>query len=327
MSTTTPNYGLVKPQLTDTADITAMNPNWDKIDQELKKKYGTDNKPTASDVGALPLDGSVPMSGALDIVQENKPSVTLYTGETKDTATERVRFGQEYGYLKLSHRVITGDETSLQISGKKGFTPIVVVVDDVPYALFGEHNTDLLKNYVLPLDGRVPMTGDFIIVKDLAPAITLYEGEDVDTAEIAVKILANTMGAEFQHRDYSSNKYVSLWLDANAATGRELSVALKGGGSNVIFGEHNKPSGSYTGNGSATQRTVTVGGIGEVLTITSDTGMALVTNRGAICLNRQTGVLSGLKSYEVNYQNGVLTIAIADAFVNGSSIAYWYQVL
>ena len=53
MSTTTPNYGLVKPQLTDAADITAMNPNWDKIDEELKKKYDADNKPTASDVGEV----------------------------------------------------------------------------------------------------------------------------------------------------------------------------------------------------------------------------------------------------------------------------------
>lgn len=35
MSTTTPNLGLVKPELTDVADITAMNPNWDKIDEEL----------------------------------------------------------------------------------------------------------------------------------------------------------------------------------------------------------------------------------------------------------------------------------------------------
>ena len=43
MSTTTTNYGLVKPELTDAADITAMNHNWDIIDtfyndiEELKK--------------------------------------------------------------------------------------------------------------------------------------------------------------------------------------------------------------------------------------------------------------------------------------------------
>ena len=32
MSTTTTNYGLIKPELTDPANITALNENWDKID-------------------------------------------------------------------------------------------------------------------------------------------------------------------------------------------------------------------------------------------------------------------------------------------------------
>lgn len=35
MSKTTPNLGLVKPELTDMADITAMNANWDKIDAAI----------------------------------------------------------------------------------------------------------------------------------------------------------------------------------------------------------------------------------------------------------------------------------------------------
>lgn len=40
MSTTTPNLNLYKPDLTDVADITAMNDNWDKIDAAL----GTSNQ-------------------------------------------------------------------------------------------------------------------------------------------------------------------------------------------------------------------------------------------------------------------------------------------
>ena len=36
MSTTTTNFSLIKPELTDAADITAMNQNWDKIDEQLK---------------------------------------------------------------------------------------------------------------------------------------------------------------------------------------------------------------------------------------------------------------------------------------------------
>ena len=40
MSTTTTNYGLVKPELTDAADITAMNVNWDTIDEALANTGG-----------------------------------------------------------------------------------------------------------------------------------------------------------------------------------------------------------------------------------------------------------------------------------------------
>lgn len=39
MSTTTTNYSLIKPELTDAADITAMNANWDAIDSELFKRH------------------------------------------------------------------------------------------------------------------------------------------------------------------------------------------------------------------------------------------------------------------------------------------------
>lgn len=46
MSTTTTNYGLVKPELTDTADITAMNLNWDTIDTNLKDLENADSTAT-----------------------------------------------------------------------------------------------------------------------------------------------------------------------------------------------------------------------------------------------------------------------------------------
>ena len=41
MSTTTPNYGFVKPELSDIADITVMNENWDKVDELIT--YGTED--------------------------------------------------------------------------------------------------------------------------------------------------------------------------------------------------------------------------------------------------------------------------------------------
>lgn len=36
MSLLTPNYNLIKPELSDPADITALNPNWEKIDSKFK---------------------------------------------------------------------------------------------------------------------------------------------------------------------------------------------------------------------------------------------------------------------------------------------------
>lgn len=46
MSKTTTNFGFIKPELTDAADITATNKNWDTLDEKLKNTapaytYGT----------------------------------------------------------------------------------------------------------------------------------------------------------------------------------------------------------------------------------------------------------------------------------------------
>lgn len=41
MSTTTTNYNFIKPALTDPADITAFNANWDKLDFELANRVSS----------------------------------------------------------------------------------------------------------------------------------------------------------------------------------------------------------------------------------------------------------------------------------------------
>lgn len=52
MANKTTNYGLTKPLPDEFYDINVHNENMDKIDAELKKKYGSDYKPSASDIGA-----------------------------------------------------------------------------------------------------------------------------------------------------------------------------------------------------------------------------------------------------------------------------------
>lgn len=55
MADKTINYGLTKPTLEDFYDVNVQNENMDIIDQELKKKYDPDNKPSPDDLGAAPI--------------------------------------------------------------------------------------------------------------------------------------------------------------------------------------------------------------------------------------------------------------------------------
>lgn len=63
MSKTTTNYGLIKPELTDAADITAMNKNWDTIDTKIAELSGIELR--VSDLEWITL-GSVSYSNSVE---------------------------------------------------------------------------------------------------------------------------------------------------------------------------------------------------------------------------------------------------------------------
>ena len=86
MSTTTANYGLIKPELTDPADITELNENWEKIDTKLKELSEQcenvddvleDEKGVAGGIASLDEDGLIP--------KEQLPEIYTY-GTTDLTA-------------------------------------------------------------------------------------------------------------------------------------------------------------------------------------------------------------------------------------------------
>lgn len=92
----------------------------------------------------------------------------------------------------------------------------------------------------------------------------------------------------------------------------------------------NKPSGSYTGNGDATPRTIEIGGLGDVVAIMSSSGSALVFGGiGALVQSAVSGA-NRVASSEVkvtNNSNCVLTLATTNGIFNASGITYYYQVL
>jgi len=91
-----------------------------------------------------------------------------------------------------------------------------------------------------------------------------------------------------------------------------------------IFGEHNKPTGSYTGNGSATKRTINIGGIGSTLVIEANPYMGIVTAAGAIVSNGST--VKALSKDKMSFINGALTMVTNDSYVNQSGGTYSYIV-
>lgn len=94
MSTQTTNYGLVKPQLTDIADITKMNPNWDTLDEELYSKQQKPNQVTGS--------GSITVTIANNTVYEYTGVTTLnMTGNTNE-ACGFVTFGSSAPSVTVS---------------------------------------------------------------------------------------------------------------------------------------------------------------------------------------------------------------------------------
>lgn len=93
-----------------------------------------------------------------------------------------------------------------------------------------------------------------------------------------------------------------------------------------IFGEHNKPYGIYTGNVSATARTIQTGGIGSVLALWSSSAIGLVTYGGAILVN-VNGAVTFLDRSKMYLDNGNLYMATDSVLVNQNGDSVAYQVL
>lgn len=105
-------------------------------------------------------------------------------------------------------------------------------------------------------------------------------------------------------------------------------------GSGTVYKVHhagNKPIGSYSGNGSSTQRTISTGGIGRVLFVWSSYSFGFVTPAGAMFYRSGNG--TSYDSDTIRFSNtatdaeGILVIKGNHANYNSSSYTYYYQVL
>lgn len=172
----------------------------------------------------------------------------------------------------------------------------------------------------LPLDGSVPMSG---MLDTTSVALNGKQGHvfsNINTISVKGKKSATD---EINYREL---QLLTQTYEPNNANMFRITESVDGiPKSYKIFGEHNKPSGSYTGNGSATTREINIGGIGGELLITTNYGdTAKVTKNGAII--NKAGTLSAVASGKAKFVDGKLTLATTETALNENTRVYTYEV-
>lgn len=134
----------------------------------------------------------------------------------------------------------------------------------------------------------------------------------------SIRLLARKNGKNrllyFNNNNYSLTDALMLWYydDGNEHNAK-------------IFGEHNKPSGSYTGNGSATSRTINVGGIGNIIIVTTGSGGMYIAFPWGAYGFFEDGNMKRYSNSKIMYGDGILTLSTTD--FNNNGVNYYYRVL
>lgn len=208
MSTTTKNLGLTKPELTDAADITAMNENWDKIDEKLHKAYSNENKPSKEDVGL----GNVPN------VATNNQTPTHTEGTTLEKLT-------------------SGEKLSIAL-GKiaKAITELISHIADTN----NPHGVTASQVDALPTKGgTVTGTTVFSKVQDVS-------GDEYAAPAVVIGGTPNTYHLEFDNNEVQAKQNETtpgnLFLNSNGGT-----VSVGEGGIELGSGSSINPETALTG--------------------------------------------------------------------------------
>ena len=227
----------------------------------------------------------------------------------------------------------TLDGFSANTNGKKG---IVSIVDDYGVMEVGRaidfHTADgqdfAVRLYITD-DGKIQISdsngnGTYVgTLSDLANYLPLTGGTVANNNYVPLVVKNNSNdGGTWLRFDYSNEALGYLGF------GSKDVLLFKTGGQTAnhnILHTGNKPTGTYTGNGSAEQRVINIGGIGDVALVTSMYGTALVSASGGFASDVET--ITPFSSEFCFVQNGNMCMNSVDDRLNRDGVTYTYRVL
>lgn len=258
---------------------------------------GAGDNITALTVGALPITGG-------------KLTGNLYLND-------KVQMGGNENAFLVSSNAKDGSYRQLQVTNSGYMTSVKNAIrlrdslSNQTYNIYGEHNKPTAFDLgVLPLDGSVPMSGALKLGNGFSHFNSFAYGTIIDVLP----------------SDLNYNKRFSLWLKPSDTVALAYSLNLFDGENSKeykIFGEHNKPSGSYTGNGSAAERKITADAIGGNVIITRDGYSTLLMQQGAISLHN--GTVTGIQ--DVWTEGGGFKLKTTNVALNENGVTYYYRYL
>lgn len=291
-----------------------------------------DNTGLVADIAASSIDIYPVHYGILEIykIRANRVKLEFVSNDSVDSPKYGYRWiGQSTGGVFSGwDRVYTEDnpptandvgaiERGSSHLGELGYDPEIefyIIIDGTRYKIpfgYGRYDAPFL-----PLIGG-RLTGPTLQLGDGCGSISSYSlWTDIGARKNSGEIDKNQRGIRIRTHSDTVHDYQSLQYRCMVEGVQTMYN---------IFGEHNKPSGSYTGNGSATERIINVGGIGNYLFMYSAYGFALATPRGIIVSN-DTGIVR-LKESEGRFASGVLTLATTNTIINSNGVSVAYEVV
>ena len=307
--------------------------------------YGEHNKPTASDVDAVPttrkvngkaLSADITLGAsdvgaaasshnhsASDITSGTLSVARGGTGKSSWTANRLIYPSAATTLAQLAFPTTAGSFLRQGTSGAPYWSTPSEVLNAIGAASSG-HTHTASDVGALPLSGGVSMTGELPMNGNpiiLSPYENWNGGaynviDETDNGfEFRASYATVTRAVTFNNTNKELNKAIQLW---DSPTQKMYNV----------FGEHNKPSGTYNGNGSS--QTIDTGGLGDVILVQltgSGGGFALVTKSGAIGKLNSNNSVFALADTEAKFIDGVLTLDSSNYGVNRSGYGYNWQVL